>query len=149
MGLSWAKPRLVKQNKLILVKATMPGTTNPELNSKLWDLWRERRDEIKDMGFSVSKDQRANGVWNIVCFIENTTENNIEIDVGGKTKKKWEIDFDENLKKLELMLGKVKPSEKKTYQRRGQKKQYNSDYDDPSSFGTAVSLDDISDDPFS
>jgi hypothetical protein len=127
MGLQWAKPKLVKQNTLIIVKATMPGSLDRQLNDKLWELWREHKDAVKDKGFSVSKDQYRNNIWNVVCFIENTPANNA-IEENGK--KKWENKFSSDLADLEAMLG-------------GSKKTTASGDSDGGGGGVAVSLDDV------
>jgi hypothetical protein len=63
MGLEWSQFRPVRLGKSLVTSSAFP--TNATLRSKIWDLWKVHKVDLKNDGFRVSK---WKNVWKISYF---------------------------------------------------------------------------------
>jgi hypothetical protein len=106
MGLSWSEPNLRKGVTLIVLSAPFPS--NKQQSDKLWNLYKTKKEQIKNDEFSVSKD-KLSGIWKIMYF-HTVKETSLTRDVSGEYC--WKTQFKERLKKWENILNNV--NEKKS-----------------------------------
>lgn len=68
MGINFSTPKLIKNKTQRLAIADFPSDQNKQ--KKLWSLWRSKKDELKNDGFSVSKDKNTDE-WQILYYFPN------------------------------------------------------------------------------
>lgn len=90
MGLEWSTPRPVSEHTSILIWSHMPK--NAINRAKLWNLWREDKQDLKEDGFNVRK---YNNVWSISYFhtVCTNTYDNVFSKATNKLEPKYLIDF--------------------------------------------------------
>lgn len=91
MGIRWSEPKVVKNNTLIVVGGKFP--TNKISADNIWTLYNAKKDQIKQDGFSIAKNENE---WTIAYF-HNITEKSYNKTRNGKDL--WLEDFDNKLKK--------------------------------------------------
>jgi hypothetical protein len=69
MGLEWSQFKPVRQGKSLVTSSAFP--TNATLRSKLWNLWKANKNDLKLDGFKVSK---WKNVWRVSYFQEVTAD---------------------------------------------------------------------------
>lgn len=90
MGLEWSTPRPVSEHSSIMICSNMPK--NAINRAKLWNLWREDKQELKEDGFTIRK---YNNLWSISYFhtVCANTYNNVFSNATNKLEPKYLIDF--------------------------------------------------------
>ena len=101
MGLTWSNAT-VKNGTLIVCNADFP--TNDNLKNDVWNLWKEKKDELKSDGFSVSKDPKTNK-WKLSYF-HNVNETSYEKTVTGDHM--WKFHFKTKVTKWESYISNSK-----------------------------------------
>lgn len=92
MGLTFSSPKILKNNTLLLITAKFPEEN--KINEILWDIWKLKKNEIKQDGFNVKYDIKLKK-WDINYW------HHITDDTYKKINKKylWEIEFEERYNK--------------------------------------------------
>ncbi len=101
MGLAWSNVT-VKNGNLIVCFTAFP--TNDNLKNDIWNLWKAKKDELKEEGFGIGKDPKT-GVWKINYF-HNVTDTSYEKTIDGKHM--WKHHFDAKLIKWEKYVNETK-----------------------------------------
>jgi hypothetical protein len=97
MGLTWSQ-HTVKNGDLIVCNSPFP--TNDDLRNDVWDLWKNKKEELKADGFGIGKDMKTNA-WKLSYF-HNVTDTSYE-----KTVDKvhiWKHHFNQKLAKWESYI---------------------------------------------
>ena len=105
MGLVWSDYRKVKNNTVILTKATI----TPEVKDDVWLLWKAVKgtsdyQKLRDDGFSVGKDNFDGNRWKVLWFYDIKSNSFDEVD----DVPKWEIARDRRIQKWILKLASIK-----------------------------------------
>lgn len=96
MGLEFSKPKVVKQSTLIITSAEFPTESNA--NKVLWDIWKLKKDEIKQDGFIIKRQENGTWVVNYWHKIDPTTYEKVD------NKGKWEVEFQQKYDKWNKVI---------------------------------------------
>lgn len=96
MGITWEKPKTVKEGTLLVVKGNLPADS-----SELWNLRKMNVDAIKKDGFSVGKYQ---GSWS-VSYFHTINDDSREKTTDGE--EMWMAEFKRKCVKWETALGEM------------------------------------------
>jgi hypothetical protein len=88
MGVSWGKPKYIKDETIIVTLSLVPNPNDQDF----WHLWKRAKTQIKDDGFNIKKDKKTEK-W----FISYNSEND----------SSWEDTLDEKVKKWSKLLYKL------------------------------------------
>lgn len=90
MGIVWDKPKIVKNNTLFLMVGALPASNS----EKLWELYKNKKMELKTDGFGIGKDEKT-GRWDIKYFSD--TNGKLTRNIQGETLA--EVEFKQKLNK--------------------------------------------------
>lgn len=83
----------------------MPGKGEP-YKDELWNLWKQRKEDIKSDGFSLKKDGYYGG-WKVTFFHKVDAQSKQKpVDGGGKMN--WRIDYDAKIAKWRAVVERMK-----------------------------------------